>query len=168
MVKRFRLYAAVILLVLIGAGTGAALMARNASAQAITQTYETTIPVSGQLTDPLSTSCSGETMTFTGGSFHLLLDMTTDDNGGMHGVWRTNLQDVTATGDVSGATYHFSTYDHEGENIVTARDFTFDSRMMIVGPGPDNNLVLTMQSHATVNADGTLTAYVERFTLACQ
>jgi len=46
--------------------------------------------------------------------------------------------------------------------------FTFVNNFKIIGQGPNNNFLVHENLHVTINADGTLTAFVDNFSFTCQ
>lgn len=148
--------------------SAAFLVVRHASAEATTQRFDITIPASGHYVDPLSTSCSAESITVTDGSVHIFGSFVVDANGGAHGVFHTNTQGVKGVGDVSGEQYEIVNETHQGMIVAGAREFTNSSQSQIIGPGPDNNLVIDMTSKITINDNGEITARIVDWSVGCR
>jgi hypothetical protein len=112
--------------------------------------------------------CTGDVIQFTG-TIHFLAAETADGNGGFHLHFDDNVSGITGVGVPSGITYHGVGGDWFEVNarppfpfVITQTDvFSFIS----VGSAP--NMVITATLHMTVNANGTVTAQVDRFSFNC-
>jgi hypothetical protein len=71
------------------------------------------------------------------------------------------------TGDVYNATG--VTQEHDAIALTGgATEFTFVNNFKIIGPGPDNNLLVHQTVHVTINADGTVTTVIDNTSVECQ
>lgn len=122
---------------------------------------------------PLNTAvvspCNGDVIAVTG-EIHLLASSTSDGAGGFHVKFMDNVSQVTGVGSVSGATYHGVGGDWFIANVSPPfpAEFTQTDVFGLISAGPAPNFVVTDTLHITVNADGTLTANVARFSIACR
>src|SRR5712691_10828508 len=112
--------------------------------------------------------CTGDLIAVSG-SIHLLATMTQDQDGGFHISFMDNVSQVTGTGSVTGVTYNGVGGDWFTADVRPPFpvEFTATDVFGLVSQGPSPNLVITVTFHITVNADGTLTANVLRFSLSC-
>jgi hypothetical protein len=112
--------------------------------------------------------CNGDSIAVTG-TIHLLASMTNDGGGGFHIAFMDNVSQVTGSGSVSGTTYHGVGGDWFTANVKPPFpvELTMTDVFGLISAGPSPNLVITDTFHITVNADGTLTANVARFSLSC-
>lgn len=116
-------------------------------------------PVAG---DTLVNPCTGETVTLTRGVFQIVMHETIDGAGGFHAIIEGNAQGVTGVGD-TGTTYRavggfwieFSTGPDRAETITATDVF------LLVSRGGGDNFAINAAFHVTVDANGTLTAFVD-------
>jgi hypothetical protein len=123
--------------------------------QAQTMTESERTPVSFSLTNP----CNGETVDFSGIA-HLVSHATTDDTGGIHEMFELNLQ-ASGTGTQSGARYQISegTSGVASSSATGAEEFTFPTRLLVIGEGTAPNFVAHTVAHVTLNANGEFTVF---------
>ncbi len=146
------------------AGVGALLMATPVAADATTFNSQMSVPISITVFVP----CAGDIVPLTG-NLHIGVTETIDSNGGFHLSVLFNPQGVSGIGSPSGAEYQGT-----GETRFDVQtsgpppiNFTFVNNFKIIGQGPDNNLLIHQNVHVTVNANGTLTAFVDNFSFSC-
>ena len=123
-----------------------------------------TVPVTGGA----SAGC-GEAVILDG-NMHLLVSVTTDENGGVHLHIHVNTLGVSATGLSSGTVYRSVTVQNTIVNLAgpppaEASDVFL---LRLLGPGRGGNLIATGTSHVTVNANGDVTANFSNFNVSCQ
>jgi hypothetical protein len=113
--------------------------------------------------------CNGDVIAVTG-SIHLLATMTADGSGGFHIALMDNVSQVSGVGSVTGATYHGVGGDWLTINAKPPFPFeaTETDVFGLISAGSAPNLIVTQTLHTTVNANGTLTANVVRFSAACR
>jgi hypothetical protein len=113
--------------------------------------------------------CTGDVIPVTG-SIHLVASSTSDGSGGFHVTVMDNVSQVTGIGSVTGATYHGVGGDWFALNARPP--FPFEATQTdvfgLISAGATPNLVVTDTLHITINANGTMTANVARFTVACR
>jgi hypothetical protein len=124
-----------------------------------------TMPISRTLLNP----CTNDVVTVSG-NFHLVISSTADGSGGFHMTFMDNVSGVTGVGVPSGVTYHGVGGDWFAGNIHPPfpNEFTFTDVFGIISTGSSPNLFATDTIHFTVDANGTVTAQVVKFTLACR
>jgi hypothetical protein len=84
-------------------------------------------------------------------------------------VSSTNPQGITGVGLTSGATYH-ATGETQGTTTIKAKggiSDTFVNNFKIIGEGSAPNFLQTDVIHLTVNANGDVTATVEKSMIRC-
>jgi hypothetical protein len=119
------------------------------------------IPVSGVVFNP----CNGENVSFSGLD-HVTARVTIDGSGGFHLATHDNIH-VTGTGD-QGNTYEGNQEDNSVINgrvgVEQTATFTFSE----ISKGSAPNFEVHALFHLTVNANGTVTAFVNNFTAVCR
>ena len=135
--------------------TAAALLAGASSAGAAAVTYSSSTEVPFHIPFWEASFCTHE-IVVVDGIEHAQLDWVQPATGADHGHWLFNPHDVTGYGVVTGAQYR--TTGVTGQSF--SNDFlppfvqTFESVVHLIG-------------HATVSADGSLTATVDNFSVRC-
>ena len=133
-------------------------------AQAATVTNDIHIPISGTV---ISGCPGGESVDFSG-SAHTLFHATINSDGGESADFHINGQGVSGIGEISGAKYQLPVAVHINTNGHVGVETTTTLSAELIGQGPDNNEVMHMTFHVTVNANGTVTASVDNFFIKCQ
>jgi hypothetical protein len=144
--------------------------ASPAGAKTSTFTASVKIPIAF----PVFVSCAlggaGEVVDLSG-TLHDVFHTTLQANGSFHVTGHANPQGVIGIGETSGDKYHGTgvTLFHVNG---TARGFPFTftsvNNFRIIGPGPGNNFLVHENTHVTVNANGTMTAFVDNFKVTCK
>ena len=119
------------------------------------------IPVSGTVFNP----CNGETLTFTGVD-HFTARVVFDSAGGFHLTTHDNIH-VTATGD-QGNSYEGNQEDTNEVNGRVGVEQTFVLTFSEISKGSEPNFEVHILEHVTVNANGTVTSFVDHFTANCR
>ena len=119
------------------------------------------IPVSGAVINP----CNGETVTFSGVD-HFTARVVLDGAGGFHMTTHDNIH-VTATGD-QGNSYEGNQEDTNEVNGRFGVEQTFVLTVSAIGKGSAPNFEEHTLLHVTVNANGTLTSFIDHFTANCR
>jgi len=120
------------------------------------------------ITLPLSSirsqDCTGELVQF-GGELHLVALL--ENAGTVAG--HLNYQGVTATGLTSGTIYRATSVDNFRIDLggSSPQDVTSTRNIHLVGPGSGDNLLVQIVTHLTVNANGEVTASVEKALSVC-
>ena len=113
--------------------------------------------------------CAGEFIHFTG-AFHVVTQTTIDANGGFTTHFTANDHNLSGAGLTSGAKYRrvgatVNTVNIAGGGLPFEQTFT--NTFNFIGQGSSNNTLLNETFHITITANG-VTAFVDRFTLACK
>ena len=124
------------------------------------------IPVTESVFDP----CSNEVVDLLG-SAHLVGDGTVNNNT-VHVIAQVSEQ-LTGTGEASGASYRVNATAHAEFNIdvdpvTNTGEETFPlATEQLIGQGNVPNANVQLFIHVTVNADGTLTASIDHIRASC-
>jgi hypothetical protein len=112
--------------------------------------------------------CSGD-LFVASGTIHVVIAETADSSGGFHAHLDVNVSSVTGVGSVTGATYHGvgGFWTEFNAHPPFPFETTATNVFGLISTGSSPNLMVTFTLHITVNADGTLTANVARFSLSC-
>jgi hypothetical protein len=116
---------------------------------------------------PCANGGAGEVIDLSG-ALHVLMTFTMDGHGGVHGSFQFQPQGVTAVGESTGDIYHAAGLTRGDFNTTVGDENTFVNNFLMIGPGPGNNLLLHGLAHMTINANGTLTASVDRISFECK
>jgi hypothetical protein len=117
---------------------------------------------------PCANGGAGEDV-FVSGDIHIVISVTLDGSGGAHYVEVHNPQGVSGTGLTTGAMYRgVGGTLLDASNVQVGEEHTSVRNMMLIGQGPDNNLILHATFHVTVLADGTVTAFHDNLSLTCR
>ncbi len=116
---------------------------------------------------PCAAGGAGEDVHITG-DIHDLFHTTLDGRGGFHNEAHQNAQGVRGTGLTTGDKYQATGAAHFSFNGQVGFEQTIVSNVHIIGQGSGNNLLMHQTFHITVNANGTVTAFVDNFSVECK
>jgi len=145
-------------------------MTRPAQAASTGNTQD--LPITGSFPNP----CTGNTDTFAG-IFHIVTTTTVSGSGGLHSTLKIHSSDLKindpTVGQCAGQdqgnpltlTFNSNMNSNSGGSMTASQRLSFDA----VCPGPNNNYVVNITIHTTVNANGTTTSSFSDFNLgSCQ
>jgi hypothetical protein len=135
------------------------------SAYAAAQTSTTVVKIPVDLT--LFVPCAGEEVHLTG-KVHLLIHVTLDNAGGAHVKLQDNDQGISGTGLTTGDKYHRTGASNFQFNTKVGDEETFVLIFNFIGQGNGNKLLVHVTHHVTVNANGIVTAEVEKMSIECK
>jgi hypothetical protein len=102
------------------------------------------------------------------GNEHLLFDETVDNSGGVHLLLQSNTQGVTGTSQTTGQKYQGTeTHIHTLTSRV-GQTQTIEDNFLLIGKGTSTNLLVHQIIHVNINPDGTVTLFVDHFSLECR
>lgn len=103
------------------------------------------------------------------GSLHIIFHLTISSSGIVSFKDHFQPMSVSGTGLTTGVTYHGTgvTQDHDYFAQV-GQTVSFIDNFRIIGQGPGNNFTLHENFHVTVNANGTLTTFVDNISADCK
>jgi hypothetical protein len=140
-----------------------------AEVQAKATTFTTSFSQPTELTVfvPCAVAGTGEYVQLSG-QLHILFVTTIDNQGGFHSVFLFHPQGISGTGLSTGAKYQATGETQGTFNGKVGYESTFVNNFKIIGQGPGNNFLVHETFHITVTPDGTLTAYVDNFSVKCK
>jgi hypothetical protein len=136
---------------------------------ALSPAYGQAVVVTERLTIPLDytdTSCSGEPIHITG-SYLLTFHITQVNAEKALQTVHQNYQGAQATGLTSGQQYQVIAAHNSQIAPGPGGGFTLVSPLRIVSQGPGNDYVVYYTIHASMNANGEPTAYIEHVRVEC-
>jgi len=137
-------------------------------AKAITVTTNLSVPIEPFFVFvPCANGGSGEVISLTG-PLHILIRVTIDDVGGFHDKFHFQPQGVSGTGLTTGDKYQGTGVTQGQSNGKVGFETTFVNNFRMIGQGPGNNFLVHNTFHFTVNANGTMTAFVDNFSIECK
>ena len=137
-----------------------------AQAQAITVVDNFIEPLELVVFVPCANGGTGEFVELAG-TLHILFVTTIDNQGGFHDKFHFQPQGVSGTGLTTGDKYQGT---GETQGTFTGKvgfENTFVNNFKIIGQGPGNNFLLHENFHITFHPDGTVTAFVDNFSVKC-
>jgi hypothetical protein len=136
----------------------------HAQASVVTNTVEMDINLAA--TVPCAAGGEGEVVFFSG-TLHGVFVTVVDSNGNFHTQSHFQPQGIRGEGLTTGDSYQWTGATQASFNGQVGYENTFINNYRLIGPGPGNNLMVQQTFHATVQADGTVSAYVDRYTVTC-
>ena len=116
---------------------------------------------------PCAAGGAGEDVELTG-NLHDLFSITFDGNGGFHLTQLDNPQGISGYGSTTGVKYQATGETRDSFNGMVGFEETYVNNFKIIGMGTGNNYLIHENYHITVNANGTLTAYIDNFSAECR
>jgi len=119
---------------------------------------------------PCANGGAGETVDVSG-SLNFVFHSFFDSAGGQHLQLKSNLQGVSGIGLTTGTKYQMSDSETFVFNVAAddaPNETTTVSNMRVTGQGPGNNFLLHETAHFTINANGTVTAQHDNFSVDCK
>jgi len=129
----------------------------------------TSFPVNIPVLIPCAAGGAGEVVTLTG-NLHVLMSVTVNANNVSFDS-HVQAQGISGTGSVTGDKYQatgITRFNFNADVIGFPFNSTFVNNFRIIGQGTGNNFVVHQTFHITVNADGTVTAFVDNFSVDCK
>lgn len=148
-----------------GACLGAALLTANPSRAEVIDNES--IPIELYVYVPCAADGAGEVVHLSG-DLHVLFALTFDGAGGVHVKSHYQPQGLSGEGLTTGVSYHGVGVTQDEYNAKVGYEETFINNFRIIGQGPGNNYLIHQNFHVTVNANGTVTASVDNFSVECK
>jgi hypothetical protein len=129
----------------------------------------TSFPISISVFVPCAAGGNGEVVDLSG-SLHVVFSITVNANN-VHINTLFNPQGVNGVGETTGAKYQGTGETRSDMNfdvVAFPLNITFVNNFKIIGQGPNNNFLVHENLHITVNANGTLTTFIDNFSFTCQ
>jgi hypothetical protein len=155
------LFLAVVLVLAVSLGIG--------QARAAATTVVTNISSDTQLYVyvPCAAGGAGEYV-YLSGPLHMLFVTVVDGKGGFHSKYHYQPQGISGRGETTGATYHATGGTQGTFNGRVGFQQTYVNNFKIIGAGRGNNYLVHENLHITVKPDGTVTAYVDHYSVVCK
>ena len=125
-------------------------------------------PVTIDVFIPCAVGGAGEVVTLNG-NLHVLLSSTVNANH-ISTYSHFQPQGISGVGSVSGDKYQatgITRFSFEADVVAFPFIQTLVNNFKIIGQGPGNNFLVHQNVHLTVNANGTVTAFVDNFSVEC-
>ena len=118
---------------------------------------------------PCANGGAGEDLYLTG-TLHWVVHSGQDASGGYHTQIRVTPRGVTGVGEVTGDVYRATGITQHMYNLDKAADtlFWWHNNFRLIAPGPGNDLHVKWRMRATINANGEVTAYIDRTEVTCK
>lgn len=139
----------------------------NFSAQAGGVETNVSVPIDQSIVVPCANGGVGETVVLSG-DLHIVLNVTIDDQGGVHVKEKFQPQGVSGLGLTTGTTYRATGGTQTEFNIGFGVEETDINNVRLIGPGPGNNLLIHSTDHITINANGVVTVVHSNSTVDCR
>jgi hypothetical protein len=133
----------------------------NVFAAASTVTTVASFPVSFD-----ATGCNGDTVTLTG-NLNLVAHVSQSASGNLNVEINVDSQGLSGTGLPSGTTYQANSHAHDMFDATAGFTTTVVDKFVLIAKGKNPDMITTMTFHYTINADNTVTATVDTFTVKC-
>ena len=134
-------------------------------------TQNEVVPLDMYVWIPCANGGAGESVELTG-ELHILMTLTEDSAGGMHGKAHFQPQGVTGVGDVTGDKYQATGVTQDQFHIAPddgyPYEYTYINNFRIIGQGKGNNYLVHQTVHLTINANGEVTAEVDNYEVDCK
>ncbi len=139
----------------------------SVQAAAGTYTASQNFPISLFVFIPCANAGVGEFVELTG-SLHDVFSYTFDSAGGFRFTYSDNPQGITGLGWDTGAKYQGTGVTRGGFSGRTGYEETYVNNFRMIGQSTGNNFMVHETYHVTINANGTLTAWLDNFSVDCQ
>jgi hypothetical protein len=143
-----------------------AVVSSSSGAPASSFTVNTVFPIDLIVFVPCANGGAGEDVALSG-NLHDLFHITVNDNS-LHVKTHDQPQGISGTGLVTGDKYQATGVTQDEFNTSFGMEETFINNFRIIGQGPGNNFLVHENFHVTVNANGTVTASHDNFTIDCK
>ena len=119
------------------------------------------------LRPPCADGGAGEVVTLSG-DLHTLLRYTESASGTIHAASHFQPQGISGVGETTGDKYQGTGVTQDEFNATVGVEETFVNNFRIIGQGPGNNVLVHSVFHITFNANGSITALVDRLSVDCR
>jgi hypothetical protein len=116
---------------------------------------------------PCANGGAGETV-HVSGNLHEVINITSDNAGGLHVKTHFQPQGISGVGLPSGDKYQATGVTQDEFNTKVGQEETFINNFRIIGQGPGNNFLVHETFHITVNANGSVTASFDHLSIDCK
>ena len=102
------------------------------------------------------------------GYIHWVYHYMIDANGGRHGKYHHQYQNLSGVGLTTGDKYQGTGVTQRNFNWKVGETYTYVDNFRIIGQGTGNNFLGHATYHYTINANGEMTAYVDNYSVECK
>src|SRR5437899_9288415 len=102
------------------------------------------------------------------GDLHVLLRFAVDQKGGIHAASHFQPQGISGLGQTTGDKYQGTGVTQDEFNAKVRVEETFINNLRIIGQAHGNNCQLHEHFHVTINANGSVTAFFDNFSIDCR
>jgi hypothetical protein len=127
-------------------------------------TVNISIPTDILVFIPCAVGGAGELVELSG-NLHVLMNLTFDNAGGVHTRYHFQPEGISGVGLTTGDKYQGTGVTQNEYNAKVGFEDTFVNNFRIIGQGPGNNFLLHQLFHATVHANGDVTAFVDNLSI---
>jgi hypothetical protein len=141
----------------------------KATGEAIASTTNEKIPTNFVVFIPCANGGAGENVDLSG-SLHATTHVTITGNN-FHVKYHYQPQGISGIGETTGDKYQATgvTQEQYGGSFVNGQfEDTYVDNFRIIGQGPGNNYLIHENIHVTINANGTVTTFIDNFTADCK
>lgn len=125
------------------------------------------IPINISVFVPCANDGAGEIVTLSG-DLHDTFALTFNNGGGVHIKMHDNPQGVSGVGETTGLKYQATGVTTLELNVRIGAEETFVNNFRVIGQGSNNNFLVHENFHITINANGTLTSFIDNFSAECK
>lgn len=125
------------------------------------------LPIDIYVYIPCAAGGAGEFVQLSG-TLHILFVTTLNGSGGFHSKYHFQPQGISGYGEITGAKYQGTGVTQGTFNGRVGFEATDVNNFRIIGQGPGNNFMIHETFHITVRPDGTVTAFVDNFSVKCK
>jgi hypothetical protein len=136
-------------------------------AAAMTFRENVRVPIDILVFVPCAAGGAGEFVQLSG-TLHVLFVTTLNGSGGFHSKYHFQPQGIRGYGEITGAKYQGTGVTQGTFNGRVGFEATDVNNFRIIGQGPGNNFMIHSTFHITVTPDGTVTAFVDNFSVKCK
>jgi len=137
--------------------------------KAVATTTNLKIPIQQTTFIPCANGGLGENVNLNG-PLHILIHLTINGNN-FSSKTHYQPQGLSGYGEITGKKYQATggTQEHISGSFVNGQyTGTYVNNFRIIGQGAGNNLLVHENVHITLNANGTVTAYTDNFSVECK
>jgi len=125
------------------------------------------VPVDIPVFIPCAVGGTGELVVLQG-NLHVLLRFTMSASGTVHAAVHFQPQGISGVGQVTGDKYQGTGVTQDEFNATVGEEETLINNFRIIGQGNGNNFLVHQTFHITINANGTVTAFVNMLSVDCR
>lgn len=125
------------------------------------------VPVNIPVFIPCAAGGTGELVVLQG-NLHVLLRFTVSTSGTIHAGMHFQPQGISGVGQTTGDKYQGTGVTQDEVNLTVGTEETMVNNFRIIGQGNGNNFLMHETFHITINANGTVTASLDKFSVDCR